>query len=220
MNECVFRLINECIPTYIVAIQRQCHLIPGQRLRQKNTNQKEILILTVFCLRSVGLRSQPIATQIKIFYLLPFSSILDSLGVINSSSTNRTPSFMPACLQHLGPLVSPRSVWPCTTVSSVSYDLGESCYCSLHHQGSCPSFGWDQAEKSWLYVLVKKLINPGTSLAVQQLKLCDTNEEGVSSVPGRGTKNPCVMHCGQKKKKAKPKEKAEACETEINVHIR
>ena len=71
-----------------------------------------------------------------------------------------------------------------------------------------------------MYILVKKLINPGTSLAVQELKLCDSNEEGVSSVPGRGTKNPCVMHCGQKKKKAKPKEKAEACETEINVHIR
>lgn len=46
----------------------------------------------------------------------------------------------------------------------------------------------------------------------------------MSSVPGRGTKNLCVIHCGQKKKKtktkAKPKEKAEACEPEINVHIR
>ena len=45
----------------------------------------------------------------------------------------------------------------------------------------------------------------------------------MSSVPGWGTKNLCVIHCGQKKKtktKAKPKEKAEACEPEINVHIR
>lgn len=50
---------------------------------------------------------KPIATQIKISYLFPFSSIPNSLGSMNSSGTHRTLSFVPTHLNHLGPLVSP-----------------------------------------------------------------------------------------------------------------
>ena len=41
----------------------------------------------------------------------------------------------------------------------------------------------------------------GTSLVVQQLKLCTSTTGGTDSIPGQGPKIPHATQCSQKKKK-------------------
>ena len=43
-------------------------------------------------------------------------------------------------------------------------------------------------------------VGGGTSLAVQWLGLHVSSAGGAGSIPGRGTKVPCAMQCGQKNK--------------------
>ena len=44
----------------------------------------------------------------------------------------------------------------------------------------------------------KRQNSPGTSLAVQWLRLCTANAEGVGSIPVPGTKIPHDLQCGQR----------------------
>ena len=46
-------------------------------------------------------------------------------------------------------------------------------------------------------------MDPGTSLAVQWLRLHASNARGKGSIPGRGTKTPRVARRGQEKKRKK-----------------
>ena len=47
------------------------------------------------------------------------------------------------------------------------------------------------------------MLECGTSLAVQWLRLCTYNAGGAGSIPGRGTRIPHATWCSQKKKKKK-----------------
>ena len=57
-------------------------------------------------------------------------------------------------------------------------------------------------ERGWSLGKLKE-VSGGTSLVVQQLRLCTSTAEGVGSILGGGTKIPHAMWCDQKKKKKK-----------------
>ena len=53
---------------------------------------------------------------------------------------------------------------------------------------------------SFPYIFLCEKLNVGTSLAVQGLRLCASNTEGMNSVPGWSTERPHAEWHGQKKK--------------------
>ena len=56
-------------------------------------------------------------------------------------------------------------------------------------------------------MLLQQKLQTGTFLEVQWLRLHTPNAGGTGSIPGRGSKIPHAMRCGQKKKKAEASNK-------------
>ncbi|XP_033257416.1 uncharacterized protein C19orf44 homolog isoform X2 [Orcinus orca] len=63
------------------------------------------------------------------------------------------------------------------------------------------SFHYHTLEETKEFTGWKKTGCPGTSLAVQWLRLCASNAGGVGSIPGWGTKIPHAARCGQEKER-------------------
>ena len=65
-----------------------------------------------------------------------------------------------------------------------------------------------------------KIINLGTSLVVQWLRLCASYAGGLGSVPGQGTKiSHAVWYCQKIKKKTKPKKPSKLEASGVCLHL-